>query len=248
VTSRLTAGGHVRVRPFNTKETYKGQRLDNDLCQAVVAGKTIYLRGQVAQELETSASVALNDPAGQARKVMQNIKQLLEECGAQLENFVRRLLRDDPDTVKVVERCWVDLVKKWQREGTLVQPRALLFKLARQRSTDRIRQINRRPETPTGDHELLDEAATALMDSADFVSALVVRVDVRAALNELPIRQRQALLFTYGYDLEYQDTAALMACSVNTVDNLLRTGKTTMKRSRYLSGYSMAPAPPEVTK
>jgi enamine deaminase RidA (YjgF/YER057c/UK114 family) len=89
VTSRLTAGGHVRVRPFNTKETYKGQRLDNDLCQAVVAGKTIYLRGQVAQELETSASVALNDPAGQARKVMQNIKQLLEECGAQLENIVR---------------------------------------------------------------------------------------------------------------------------------------------------------------
>jgi enamine deaminase RidA (YjgF/YER057c/UK114 family) len=89
VTDRLIAGGHLRVRPFNTKNTYPDQRLDNDLCQAVVAGKTIYLRGQVAQDLDTSAGVALDDPAGQARKIMQNIKQLLEECGAELAHIVR---------------------------------------------------------------------------------------------------------------------------------------------------------------
>jgi enamine deaminase RidA (YjgF/YER057c/UK114 family) len=89
VTTRLIAGGHLRVRPFNTKDTYPDQRLDNDLCQAVVAGKTIYLRGQVAQDLDTNATVALDDPAGQARKVMENVKQLLEECGAELDNIVR---------------------------------------------------------------------------------------------------------------------------------------------------------------
>lgn len=89
MTDRLTAGGHVRVRPFNTKDTYPDQRLDNDLCQAVIAGNTIYLRGQVAQDLDTSANVAVDDPAGQARKIMQNVKQLLEECGAGLEHIVR---------------------------------------------------------------------------------------------------------------------------------------------------------------
>jgi enamine deaminase RidA (YjgF/YER057c/UK114 family) len=89
VTDRLTAGGHVRVRPFNTKDTYPNQRLDNDLCQAVIAGRTIYLRGQVAQDLDSSASVALDDPAGQAHKIMQNVKQLLEECEAGLEHIVR---------------------------------------------------------------------------------------------------------------------------------------------------------------
>jgi len=89
VTARITAGGHLRIRPFNTKHTYPEQRLDNDLCQAVVAGKTIYLRGQVAQDLDTSASVALDDPAGQARQIMENIRQLLEECGAELVNIVR---------------------------------------------------------------------------------------------------------------------------------------------------------------
>jgi enamine deaminase RidA (YjgF/YER057c/UK114 family) len=89
VTKRLIAGGHLRIRPFNTKDTYPDQKLDNDLCQAVVAGKTIYLRGQVAQDLDTSASVALGDPAGQARKIMENIEQLLEECGAELVHIVR---------------------------------------------------------------------------------------------------------------------------------------------------------------
>ena len=89
MTKRVTAGGHVRIRPFNTKDTYPEQRLNNDLSQAVIAGKTIYLRGQVAQDLDTSKAVAIDDPAGQARKIMENIKQLLGECGAELAHVVR---------------------------------------------------------------------------------------------------------------------------------------------------------------
>jgi len=84
---RVTVGGHVRVRPFNTRDTYPEQRLDNDLAQAVIAGKTIYLRGQVAQDLETTESVAIGDPAGQTERVMDNIELLLSECGASLANI-----------------------------------------------------------------------------------------------------------------------------------------------------------------
>jgi enamine deaminase RidA (YjgF/YER057c/UK114 family) len=85
---RITVGGHVRVRPFNTRDTYPEQRLGNDLSQAVIAGKTIYLRGQVAQDLDTRENVAVGDPAGQAEQVMRNIARLLEECGAGLEHLV----------------------------------------------------------------------------------------------------------------------------------------------------------------
>ena len=77
MSERIMAGGHNRVRPFNTADTYPEQRLDNDLCQAVVAGDTIYLRGQVAQDLDTRENVAIGDPAGQAAKVMDNIELLL---------------------------------------------------------------------------------------------------------------------------------------------------------------------------
>lgn len=84
----MKAGGHERIRPFNTAETYPEQNLSNDLCQAVVAGSTVYLRGQVAQDLETRENVAVGDPAGQAAKVMDNIELLLREAGAELEHLV----------------------------------------------------------------------------------------------------------------------------------------------------------------
>jgi enamine deaminase RidA (YjgF/YER057c/UK114 family) len=88
VSDRITVGGHVRVRPFNTRDTYPEQQLGNDLSQAVIAGNTIYLRGQVAQDLETRESVAVGDPAAQAHKVVDNIELLLAECGAALEHIV----------------------------------------------------------------------------------------------------------------------------------------------------------------
>ena len=88
MTRRIEAGGHVRIRPFNTADTYPEQQISNDLCQAVVAGKTIYLRGQVAQDLDTGESVAIGDPAGQAHKVVDNIDLVLREAGASLENLV----------------------------------------------------------------------------------------------------------------------------------------------------------------
>ncbi len=88
MTDSIIAGGHRRIRPFNTADTYPEQRLANDLCQAVVAGNTVYLRGQVAQDLQTRESVAIGDPAGQASQVMDNIELLLGEAGALVEHIV----------------------------------------------------------------------------------------------------------------------------------------------------------------
>jgi len=82
------AGGHLRIRPFNTAETYPEQHLDNDLCQAVVAGNTVYLRGQVPQDLDTGENVHVGDPAGQAEQVMTNVETLLSEAGASLAHVV----------------------------------------------------------------------------------------------------------------------------------------------------------------
>jgi enamine deaminase RidA (YjgF/YER057c/UK114 family) len=80
---------HTRIRKFNTRDTYPEQKLDNDLCQAVIAGNTIYLRGQVPQDLDASASVGIGDPAAQTEQVMRNIDTLLRECGSQLDHIVK---------------------------------------------------------------------------------------------------------------------------------------------------------------
>ena len=57
---------HQRIRPFNTKDTYPEQNLSNDLSQGVVArGTMVFLRGQVAQDLDSRESLHAGD-AGQA--------------------------------------------------------------------------------------------------------------------------------------------------------------------------------------
>lgn len=81
---------HTRIRSFNTKDTYPEQKLDNDLCQAVVArGTTIFLRGQCPQDLDTAKDIDSHDPVEQTHKVMQNIRQLIEECGGRMEHLVK---------------------------------------------------------------------------------------------------------------------------------------------------------------
>ena len=80
---------HTRIRPFNTKDTYPEQNLDNDLCQAVVANGVVYLRGQIGQDLETRESVGIGDVSAQTEKAMANIAMLLDEAGSRLDDIVK---------------------------------------------------------------------------------------------------------------------------------------------------------------
>ncbi|WP_304109362.1 RidA family protein [Mycolicibacterium bacteremicum] len=80
---------HVRIRPFNTRDTYPEQDIDNDLCQAVIAGDTIYLRGQIGQDLDTAANIGVGDVAAQTEQAMANIAMLLGEAGAAVDDIVK---------------------------------------------------------------------------------------------------------------------------------------------------------------
>jgi len=80
---------HRRIRPFNTRDTYPEQNIDNDLCQAVVAGGVVYLRGQIGQDLDTRESVGIGDVEAQTEKAMANIAMLLEEAGSSLRDIVK---------------------------------------------------------------------------------------------------------------------------------------------------------------
>lgn len=82
---------HTRLRKFNTSDTYPEQKLDNDLCQAVIThgGKTVYLRGQCPQNLDDAINLDSHDPAEQTHKVMQNIRQLINEAGGDMQHLVK---------------------------------------------------------------------------------------------------------------------------------------------------------------
>ena len=82
---------HHRIRKFNTKDTYPEQNLDNDLCQAVATrgGRTVWMRGQCPQSLDDAKNIDSHDPTEQTHKVMQNIRQLIEEAGGNLTHLVK---------------------------------------------------------------------------------------------------------------------------------------------------------------
>ena len=80
---------HTRIRPFNTRDTYPEQNLDNDLCQAVVANGVVYIRGQIGQDLDTRENVGVGDLQAQTDQAMSNIKTLVEEAGGTMEDIVK---------------------------------------------------------------------------------------------------------------------------------------------------------------
>ena len=82
---------HTRIRKFNTRDSSPEQKLDNDFCQAVVTrgGKIVWLRGQCPQNLDDAVNLKSHDPAEQTHKVMQNIRQLIEEAGGTMEHLCK---------------------------------------------------------------------------------------------------------------------------------------------------------------
>ncbi len=120
---------HDRIRKFNTRDTYPEQRLDNDLCQVVKArGTMVFLRGQVGQDLETSASVAISDAAGQAEQAMANVAALLAEAGARLEDVCKvTIYLTDPRYREPVYRA----VGKWLKGTFPVSTGLVVTALAR---------------------------------------------------------------------------------------------------------------------
>ena len=80
---------HRRLRKFNTRDTYPEQKLDNDLCQVVVAGNMVFVRGQVGQDLDTSESVGRCDVSAQTEQAMSNINLLLKEAGSCLDHICK---------------------------------------------------------------------------------------------------------------------------------------------------------------
>ena len=63
-------------------------------CFATHGGKTVWIRGQCPQNLNDAVNLDSHDPVAQTHKVMQNIKQLIEEAGGEMAqgNLGERLI------------------------------------------------------------------------------------------------------------------------------------------------------------
>ena len=80
---------HQRFRKGNTKDGYLMPDLDFDTTGAVRAGNLVFLGGQTGLTLDGKGFVGQGDPAAQAETAMGNVKALLEEAGARIEDICK---------------------------------------------------------------------------------------------------------------------------------------------------------------
>lgn len=82
---------HIRHRLHNVRDQHPERSIQADFCGAVVAGKRIFLRGQTGYTIHPTDRrlVGPGDAAAQADQAMKNVRQLLEEVGARIEDICR---------------------------------------------------------------------------------------------------------------------------------------------------------------
>jgi len=82
---------HIRHRLHNVQNQHPERTIQADFCGAVMSGERIFLRGQTGYNIHPTDRkfIGLGDAAAQADQAMKNVKQLIEEIGAKMEDICR---------------------------------------------------------------------------------------------------------------------------------------------------------------
>jgi enamine deaminase RidA (YjgF/YER057c/UK114 family) len=82
---------HRRHRLHNVRDQHAERNIQSDMCSVVDAGERLFVRGQVGYTIHATDRelVGPGDPAAQADQAMKNVRQLLEEVGARLEDICK---------------------------------------------------------------------------------------------------------------------------------------------------------------
>jgi enamine deaminase RidA (YjgF/YER057c/UK114 family) len=86
---------HKRHRLHNIRDQHPERNIQSDMCSVVLsgngAGSRIFVRGQVGYTIDAGDRklMGLGDAGAQADQAMKNVRQLLDEVGAKLEDICK---------------------------------------------------------------------------------------------------------------------------------------------------------------
>lgn len=137
-----------------------------------------------------------------------------------LRNFIRRRIADEADVEDILQEVFAELFEAYRLLQPIEQVGAWLFRVARNRITDRYRKrsTQARAELPeAGEEDLLDllPSPDAGPEAAYLRDALLEELD--EALEELPEEQQQVFI---AHELEgrsFKDLAAETGVGMNTL-------------------------------
>lgn len=101
----MPAMPHQRHRTHNVRDQHAERNIQSGMCSVVISGERIFVRGQVGYTIHATERklVGPGDPAAQAEQAIKNVRQLLGEVGAKMEDICKI-------KVWVVDRAYMEPV------------------------------------------------------------------------------------------------------------------------------------------
>jgi RNA polymerase sigma factor (sigma-70 family) len=146
--------------------------------------------------------------------------------GTRLRAFIRKRVRDVADVEDILQDVFYEFVEAERAMRPVERVAAWLYRVARNRITDRFRASRRTQplESATGEQSIDEESDLSVLDllpAGDAPEAAYARdvllEELDAALDELPAEQREAFVAHELEGLSFKDLAARTGVSVNTL-------------------------------
>jgi RNA polymerase sigma factor (sigma-70 family) len=184
------------------------------------------VRGKAYRGLRDSELVELV-----AQKDAGALEALYERYGRPAYSLARRILTEETLAQDVVQEVFLSLWRDARRfdagRGTVA---TYLLSMTHHRAVDVVRREENLRRWRTSD-EGLELEADPKVRVEDEVEASERRAEVRAALNELPDAQREALLLAYFGGYTQREVAALVGVPLGTVKTRMAAGMRKMKEA-----------------
>ena len=153
----------------------------------------------------------------------QRISEVVAREEGRLRNFIRKSVSDQGDVEDILQEVFYELVAAYRMMKPVEQVTAWLYRVARNRITDRFRRKNRdslRDEPLAGDKEEvpLEELLPSPDEGPEAAYARgVLLEEIAAALDELPEEQREVFVAHELAGYSFKEIAEQTGVSLNTL-------------------------------
>jgi RNA polymerase sigma-70 factor (ECF subfamily) len=150
-------------------------------------------------------------------------RKLYDRYRGPLMRFVRRTAFDASDVEEIVQETWMAVIRGRERYIPHARFVTYLFSIARRRGMDRWRRRGRQPESDDIDALGLLPGPARMQPEA-LVGEVALAGAIAAAIEALPLLQREAFLLQAETDLTIEEIAQVTGTTRETAKSRLRYG------------------------
>lgn len=168
----------------------------------------------------------------------QAFEILYDRYSAQVHALIKRIVHDPMVADELLQESFLQVWRKADSYHGKGAAAAWLFRIARNRSLDELRQRNRRPNDNTGsaeDQKRMEWVKTP-QDLEQEIEDRWTRYEVLQALEGISPDQRRALQMAYYEDMSHSEIASATSIPLGTIKTRIYSGLRAIARTLHGTG------------